>query len=75
MLGTLKQRFSLKRCFLLPKCFPNINVAYKRCYFPQTLFSGQNVAKKCCKPPLNVVVSQVRFQVPTYKRHIARAID
>jgi hypothetical protein len=51
MLGTLKQHFSLKRYFLLPKCFPNINVAYKRCYFPQTLFSGQNVAN-----PPNVVV-------------------
>jgi hypothetical protein len=56
MLGTLKQRFSLKRCFLLPKCFPNFNVAYKCCYFPQTLFSGQNIAKQCCKPPLNVIV-------------------
>jgi hypothetical protein len=57
MLGTLKQRFFLKCCFLLPKCFPNINVAYKRCYFPQTLFTGENVAKKCCKPPQFLVVT------------------
>jgi hypothetical protein len=56
MLGTLKQRFSLKHCFLLPKCFPNINVAYKHCYFPQTLFNGQNIAKKTLQTPLNVVV-------------------
>jgi hypothetical protein len=47
----LKQYFFLKRCFLPPKCFPNINVAYKRCYFPQTLFSDENIAKKRCKPP------------------------